>query len=214
MSEKYEWRKQEKAIYPTRKKPSIVELSPQNFITITGQGDPNQPEFSRRIAALYAISYTIKMAPKKVINFAGAFDYTVFPLEAFWTLPAGFSGEVKDHKEMLQYKMMLKQPEFVTPTVFAQAKELAAAKIPTDLVPKLNLETISEGLVAMQLHVGPFDNEPASFAKLQTYLDSAGYRRTSLAHKEIYLSDFRRTAPEKLKTILRVSVAKVAAPTA
>ncbi|MFD0898693.1 GyrI-like domain-containing protein [Loigolactobacillus binensis] len=206
---KYEWRKQEKAIYPNRKQPTIVTLGPQNFITLTGHGDPNQPEFSRRVAALYAISYTIKMAPKKGVKFNAAYDYTVFPLEAFWTLPADFSGDIQTQKHLLVYKIMLKQPNFVTPEVFAQAQAMAAAKLPADLLTELKLETLTEGQVAMQLHVGPFATEAESFAKLASYLANAGYRRTSQAHKEIYLSDFRRTAPEKLKTILRVAVARI-----
>lgn len=209
MPDKYEWRKEEKSIYPSGKKPSIVTLPTQTFITISGQGNPNTEAFGEHIAALYAMSYTIKMAPKKDIHFPGAFDYTVYPLEGFWTLPDGYNKAEVD-KDQLIYKIMLKQPDFVTQAVFDQAFEMAKSKIPVDLQSELRLETIDESEVGMILHVGSFDNEPESFAKLAEFLAAEGYERTSKAHKEIYLSDFRRVAEEKRKTILRVTIKKQA----
>ncbi|WP_412989604.1 GyrI-like domain-containing protein [Pediococcus siamensis] len=207
MTEKYEWRTAEKEIYPNKKAATIVTLPPQTFITLSGTGNPNDSDFGNRVAALYAISYAIKMAPKKGIQFPNAFDYTVYPLEGFWTLPKDYHQEQLD-KNQLIYQIMIKQPDFVTPAVFAQALELAAGKITPQLLNQLSLETKKEGTVAMIRHVGAFANEPVTFAQLADFLEQQGYHRTSKAHKEIYLSDFRRVAEEKRKTILRVTVAK------
>lgn len=103
---------------------------------------------------------------------------------------------------------MIKQPNFITPAVFDQALNLAKPKIDSELFSQLSLETKQEKTVGMILHVGSFDDEPASFAKLAQFLDEQGYKRTSKAHKEIYLSDFRKVIEDKRKTILRVSITK------
>lgn len=205
--EKVTWRQAEKEIYPLKKAPSITTLPAQNFITITGQGNPNGPEFAEKIQALYPISYAIRMAPKKGIEFPGAFDYTVYPLEGFWSLAAGHREGPLD-KDFLQYKIMIKQPSFVNRAVFEQALDMAKEKTAPELLTQLKFETIDEGLVAMMLHIGSFDDEPASFAKLAEFIDTQGYQRTSLDHKEIYISDFRKVAEEKRKTILRVGIEK------
>lgn len=205
--EKISWRHAEKEIYPQKKTPLITTLPAQNFITITGQGNPNGPEFAEKVQSLYPISYAIRMAPKKGIEFPGAFDYTVYPLEGFWSLAEGHRQEPLD-KDYLQYKIMIKQPSFVDATVFNQAKEMAQAKIAPELLDQLKFETIVEGEVAMILHIGAFDDEPASFAKLADFIQAAGYQRTSLIHKEIYLSDFRKVDEAKRKTILRVGIEK------
>ncbi len=207
MHKKYTWRTAEKTIYPIKKAPSIATLPTQTFITISGSGNPNSDAFGRKIAALYAVSYAIRMAHKKGIHFPGAFEYTVYPLEGFWTLPENYhSNEL--NKNQLVYQIMIKQPNFITPAVFDQALNLAKPKIDSELFSQLSLETKQEKTVGMILHVGSFDDEPASFAKLAQFLDEQGYKRTSKAHKEIYLSDFRKVIEDKRKTILRVSITK------
>lgn len=205
--EKLNWRQAEKEIYPLKKTPSITILPSQSFITISGQGNPNGPEFAQKITALYPIAYAIRMAPKKGIKFPGAFEYTVYPLEGFWSLAAGHRDGPLD-KDYLQYKIMIKQPSFVDEQVFKQAVDLAHAKVAPELLAQVKFETFDEDAVAMIMHVGSFDDEPASFAKLATFIDAAGYRRISKEHKEIYISDFRRVPEEKWKTILRVGVEK------
>ncbi|MFD1466092.1 GyrI-like domain-containing protein [Lapidilactobacillus mulanensis] len=206
--EKTNWRQDEKEIYPLKKTPSITTLPKQNFITITGQGDPNGPEFASKISALYPIAYAIRMAPKKGIEFPGAFEYTVYPLEGFWTLAEGHREGPLD-KDYLQYKIMIKQPSFVDRSVFDRAIELAHDKVAPELLSQVKFERFDEGLVGMIMHVGSFDDEPASFAQLADFLATSGYQRTSKEHKEIYISDFRRVPEEKRKTILRVSIEKI-----
>ncbi|KRL60852.1 GyrI-like domain-containing protein [Latilactobacillus fuchuensis] len=205
--EKANWRQTEKEIYPLKKAPSITTLPSQSFITISGQGNPNGPEFAQKITALYPIAYKIRMAPKKGIEFSGAFDYTVYPLEGFWSLASGHRDGPLD-KDYLQYKIMIKQPSFVDESVFNRAVELAHDKVAPELLAQVKFETFDEGDVAMIMHIGSFDDEPASFAKLETFIDASGYQRTLKEHKEIYISDFRRVPEAKRKTILRVSVEK------
>lgn len=202
---KYEWRKDEREIYPTMKRPTITTIPEQTFITLSGQGNPNRPEFAEQVAALYAISYAIKMAPKKGISFPEAFDYTVYPLEGQWTLPNKPTGNIFD-KDQLIYQMMIKQPHFVNEQVFQTALTLVKAKVAPELLAQLRLVTIKEGLVGMILHIGSFDTESTDFERLDYHLHAEGYQRTHPDHKEIYLSDFRRVAEAKRKTILRVAI--------
>lgn len=206
--QKYEWKKVEKEIYPTGKKPIISQLPAQTFITIEGEGNPNEPAFGEKVSALYSLAYAIKMAPKKGIHFPDAFDYAVYPLEGFWSLKDPIEDSPLD-KSKLVYKIMLKQPNFVTPEVFAEALKLSEKKVSTLLLNQLQLETVEEGLVGQILHKGSFESEPESFGKLAEYLKENGYQRISKDHKEIYLNDFNRTAVENLKTILRVRIEKV-----
>lgn len=207
--EKYEWRKLERDLYPTMKRPSITTVPEQNFLTLTGQGDPNGAAFTEQITALYAVSYAIKMAPKKQLLFPDAFDYTVYPLEGYWTLPEDYRPIASGiDKQQLIYKIMIKQPAFVTPAVLEQVKPLVAKKIAAPLLEQLQLTTVTEGLVGMMLHIGSFDTEAEDFERLDYFLHNVGYQRTEKAHKEIYLSDFRRVEEAKRKTILRVKIAK------
>ncbi|HAT53980.1 MAG TPA: hypothetical protein DCW31_01810 [Lactobacillus sp.] len=204
---KYEWRKEERKLYPTMKRPTITTIPKQTFIMLKGQGDPNGEAFGEKVAALYAISYAIKMAPKKKIIFPGAFDYTVYPLEGRWTLPDGYNQPTID-KTQLIYTIMIKQPSFVTEAVLTQAKTMVADKVSAQLLNDMTLKTTTEGLVGMLLHIGSFDTEREDFERLEYFLHNEGYERTEKAHKEIYLSDFRRVAEDKRKTLLRVAIAK------
>ncbi|GAB6093278.1 GyrI-like domain-containing protein [Furfurilactobacillus curtus] len=206
---KYEWRKVERKIYPTMKRPTITTIPEQTFITLSGQGNPNSPEFAAQVAALYAVSYAIKMAPKKGLSFTGAFDYTVYPLEGRWTLPNKPTGEIID-KDQLVYQIMIKQPHFVNEQVFQTALTLVKNKVAPEVLAQVRLVSVTEGLVGMILHVGSFDTEPTDFERLDYYLHAEGYQRMRPDHKEIYLSDFRRVAEAKRKTILRVAIERSA----
>ena len=203
--EKIEWRKTDPS-YRMSKKPQLLKLRAKNIFCINGVGDPNGEEFKRRIGCLYAVSYTIRMAQKSGWLIPDYAPYTVYPLEGQWGLQEKFLNEPVMLKEHFSYQLMIQQPDFVTSQVASEALTRAASKIPEDLVSQLFFTSIEEGLVAQILHIGSYDDEPETFEKLALFIKEKGYRRTSKEHKEIYMSDPRRTAPEKLKTILRVTV--------
>ncbi|WP_430596975.1 GyrI-like domain-containing protein [Enterococcus sp. DIV0174] len=205
--DKIEWRKAEPG-YRVTKKTQILELPEQNFFTIKGVGDPNQEDFQRRIGTLYPVSYAIKMSPKNNWNIPGYQPYTVYPLEGQWELQEKYLQEKVMLKDHFAYQLMIKQPDFVTPEIAQLAIERSAKKIPEDLLTQLQFEVIEEGVVGQILHIGSYDEEQESFEKLTAFLEEEGYYRVSKEHKEIYLSDPRRVAPEKRKTILRVRIAK------
>lgn len=206
MSEKIEWRKSEPR-YKT-KKPELLLLPQQSYFMIDGLGDPNKEDFQRRVAALYPAAYAIRMSQKNDWEIPDFQLYTVYPLEGYWTVQKQYYGQElkKDH---FAYTLMIKQPDFVTPAVAAEALERAKSKIPEDLFSEIRFETVPEKEVAQVLHIGSFDDEPATFERLHQFIEESGYQRISKDHKEVYLSDPRKVAPEKLKTILQVEVAKI-----
>lgn len=207
MTEKYDYKSEPG--YKALKKPQLLTLGAQKFIAIHGLGDPNTEPFALRIQALYAVSYTIRMSQKNNFAIPGFFEYTVYPLEGRWSIQDKYVGQPLQ-KSHFEYEIMIKQPDFVTPDIFAEAVRRAdeGGKIPDGLAAQLKFIDVTEGAVAQILHIGSFDDEPASFAKLADFLESQGLQRTEYEHKEIYLSDFRRVAEEKRKTLLRVRVAK------
>lgn len=204
---KYEWRKAEKDIYGVKSKPQLADIPKQQFLTIKGQGNPNSPEFAEKIGALYALSYTLKMMPRKNVEIEGYFDYTVYPLEGTWTMPDDFGGG-EINKDLLIYEIMIKQPEFITEGLVVLAKEMSKKKVEIELLNQVEFKIIEEDSIVQILHVGDFDSEYISFEKINEFCIENNLKRTSMAHKEIYLSDFRKVAPEKLKTILRVNIEK------
>lgn len=204
--EKIDWKKNELG-YSSKKKPQILTLPPQNFFSIKGIGDPNEADFQRRVATLYAVSYAIRMAPKKNWAIPGYAPYTVYPLEGQWGLQEKYLNEKVMEKKHFAYQLMIKQPEFVTKEVAQEALKKAANKIPDDLLAEVTFVTIEEGLAAQMLHVGPYEEEKNTFDQLENFIHAQGYLRLSKEHKEIYLGDPRRANPEKLRTILRVTIA-------
>jgi len=165
---KHEWRKAEKEVYMTKTKPEICVIPTQQFLTIKGQGNPNAPEFEEKVGALYAMSYALKMMPKKGISIDGYYDYTVYPLEGFWTMPDDFTGGEID-KNLLCYEIMIKQPDFITEELVTKAKELSVKKVTEPLLASIDFKTIREGKVVQLLHKGSFDEEPASFEKIADF---------------------------------------------
>ncbi|EUJ45224.1 GyrI-like domain-containing protein [Listeria riparia] len=200
---KYEWRKQDKSIYLPKQAPEIIDVPTMKYFTISGKGNPNSPAFSELIKTLYAASYAVKMMPKKVAAPEGYYDYTVFPLEGFWTLEPG--SKALD-KERLIFKIMIRQPDFITPELFDYAKETIIKKVSPENRDLLKLEEITEGLNLQMLHIGSFDDEPATFAQMETFCGQNNLIRLSKSHKEIYLSDVNKVAPDKLKTTLRFEI--------
>ncbi|MGJ8638413.1 MAG: GyrI-like domain-containing protein [Opitutaceae bacterium] len=203
---KHEWRKHEKAIYMPKAKPELVTIPAFKYLTLCGEGSPDTQLFSDVISALYSLAYGIKMTAKKP-GFApeGHYDYTVYPLEGIWDIndeaKKNFNGTV--NRDDFVYKLMLRQPDFVTDEYYRQIFDQVKAKKPQPLHDQVQFETIDEGPCVQMLHVGPYADEPATFAEMEAFAADQGIERHSKLHREIYLSDFRRTAPERLKTVLR-----------
>ncbi|WP_315970071.1 GyrI-like domain-containing protein [Bacillus tuaregi] len=206
MMSKYEWRKQAKQLYLPTKKPTKMVVPKMNYFTIEGRGNPNSEPFQEHIEVLYTLSYAIRMMPKKGITPEGYFEYTVFPLEGHWDLDEEGRKLADLNKDHLTYKLMIRQPEFVTEELFQYAVESVKQKKTIPLIDMVRFETISEGLCVQALHVGSFDDEPKTFKLMEEYCAQNNLKRAEKTHKEIYLSDPRRTAPDKLKTVLRFKV--------
>tara|TARA_B100000809_G_C14931043_1_gene456927 strand:+ start:57 stop:689 length:633 start_codon:yes stop_codon:yes gene_type:complete len=206
MQDKHEWRKKEKALYLPKNKPEVIDIPEFKFITIEGEGSPADSVFTDYIGALYSLAYTIKMMPKKMDRQPkGYFDFTVYPLEGVWDIndkaKANFKGRI--NKEDLVYKLMIRQPDFVSENFYSEMLEVAKEKKKNPLLEQINFERLSEGRCVQMLHLGPFEDEPASFEIMEDFAKSEGVVRLSKMHREIYLSDPRKVAPEKLKTVLR-----------
>lgn len=203
---KYEWRKKEKEYYIPKEKPQLVEIPEFKYFTLKGQGNPNTEAFKECIGVLYSLSYAIRMMPKNGITPDGYFEYTVYPLEGIWDLTENGRLEVTLNKDELVYKLMIRQPDFVTEEVVNMAMEIVKKKKPHPLLEKVEFESIKEGLCVQMLHVGPYDDEPRTFSVMKEFCIENNLEIKTLAHKEIYLSDFRKTEASKLKTVLRYSV--------
>ena len=203
---KHEWRKKEKNYYIPKAKPEIVNMEKFKFIQIKGSGSPNNEEFSERVGVLYSLAYTIKMMPKKGITPDEYFDYTVYPLEGIWDLDE--EGRLKNEfdKNNLVYNIMIRQPDFVTKEVFDLAMEMTKKKKPNKLLDDVVFGEIEEGMCVQMMHIGPYDDEYKSFEVMKEFIKDNNLVIKSLAHREIYISDVRKTAPEKLKTVLRYMV--------
>lgn len=204
---KYEWRKKEKDCYLPKAKPMELTVPKQKFYTISGKGDPNGPDFGEETAALYAMSYGIRMMPKNGVTPDGYFEYTVYPLEGYWTLSdeAIAEGRAFDKADLV-YKIMVRQPDFVTAELAQANLEAVAKKKPNAYNQKVKFETIEDGKCVQMLHLGSYDDEFKTFEVMDHYCSERQLERATLAHKEIYLSDPRKVAPEKMKTVLRYFV--------
>jgi hypothetical protein len=205
---KTDWKKSDKLYYLPKTKPDLIKIPPFSFFSITGQGDPNQQQFQENIGVLYSLAYAVKMSPKN--NFApdNYFEYTVYPLEGIWDLTeeAKKSGSAVLDKSQLVFNLMIRQPDFVTPDFAAEAIERTRKKKFHPLLEKVRFEVIEDSYCVQMMHIGSYDNEPASFRLMEDFCTQNGYRRISKQHREIYLSDFRRVSPDKLKTVLRFRV--------
>lgn len=203
MAEKYEWKKAEKSYYNPVKVPQLVDIPAFKFFTLAGKGNPNDAFFAEYIQCLFSLSYTLKMQWKK----ESGFDYAVYPLEGVWSLqtPTNQNDGVLD-KDNLLFNLMIRQPDFVTEEYAADIIEKVKAKKPHPLLEDVKFETITDGVCVQMLHIGNYDSEPVSFAEMNTFALDNNLSRSSLVHREIYLSDARKVQPEKLKTILRFQV--------
>lgn len=206
---KHQWRKDEKALYIGAKQPVLLEIPEQKFISITGQGNPNGEDYAARIAALYPMAYNLRFKLKRGEIGNEPFEYTVYPLEGVWTSVEYTPGQPID-KNLLVYKIMIRQPDVISQVDFEDALAESMAKKPNDLYAEVQFETYTEGQVVQMLHVGPFDMEAETFAVIEAFMSEQGLERDWImqdyVHREIYLTDPRKIAPEKYKTTLRVKV--------
>lgn len=202
----FDYKKEYKEFYLPKNKPSIVEVPPINYIAVRGKGDPNvqDGEYKASIGLLYGIAFTIKMSKKGDHQIEGYFDYVVPPLEGFWWQDGRTEIDYA-HKEDFQFISVIRLPDFVTKSDFDWAVQEATAKKKTDFS-KVEFWSYDEGLCVQCMHLGPYDNEPATVEQMHRYMEEQGYALDITAerlHHEIYLSDARRVAPEKLKTVIR-----------
>lgn len=208
----FDYKKEYKVFYMPKGKPEIVAVPPMNYIAVRGQGDPNEEggTYKQAIAVLYAIAYTIKMSKMGDHRIAGYFDFVVPPLEGFWW-QQGIEGIDYSDKNAFCWISVIRLPDFVTKADFDWAVAEAARKKKLDCS-KAEFLTIEEGLCVQILHHGPFDDEPATVGLMDAYLAANGYRNDFSEHRlhhEIYLSDARKVAPEKWKTVIRHPICKV-----
>lgn len=207
MEKKLDYKKDFKEFY-LPKTIEIIDIPPMSFFTIDGVGNPNGGEFAQVVGALYSLAYAVKMSPKKGTEPAGYVEYTVFPLEGVWDLTDLGKTMVELDKNQLVYSVMIRQPDFVTLSYAKQIIEQVKKSKPNPKLEGVRFETIAEGLCAQMMHLGPYDDEPASFAKMETFCHQNGYQRLEKIHREIYLSDPRKVDPQKMRTVLRVKVQK------
>jgi hypothetical protein len=205
---KQEWKKAEKQYYLPKTKPELIKVPPFKFFTISGQGDPNDKPFQENIGVLYSLAYAIKMSLKN--NFAPKdyFEYTVYPLEGEWDLTeeAKKLNSATLDKSQLVFSLMIRQPDFVTPAFALEAIERTKKKKYHPLLGEVRFEIIEDNTCIQMMHIGSYDSEPASFKQMEDFCLQMGYKRESKQHREIYLSDFRKVAADKLKTVLRFKV--------
>lgn len=199
---KYEWRKAEKSLYGVKASPKVVEVPQQSFIMLDGMGNPNLPGFTEEVSALYALAYAIKMDYKKSHTNQEIQDFTVYPLEGIWQQKE--QGELV--KEELIYTIMIAQPSFISKEMVEEALEKVKVKKPNSHYEKIRFETVKEGKCLTMLHLGSFDSELLSFAKMDAFCKENSLNRRFPFHREIYLNNLNRTSPDKLKTILRYQV--------
>lgn len=202
----FDYKKEYKEFYMPKNKPSIVEVPTMNYIAVRGKGDPNDEngEYKNAIGILYAVAYTIKMSKKGDHKIEGYFDYVVPPLEGFWW-QEGVHEIDYAHKEKFCWISLIRLPDFVTQADFDWAVGTAEKKKGIDCS-AVEFLTISEGLCVQIMHIGAYDDEPKSIKIMDDFIEANGYENdlnSNRLHHEIYLSDARRTAPEKLKTVIR-----------
>ncbi len=202
----FDFRKEYREFYLPAARPEIVDVPAANYLAVRGKGDPNQPDgdYQKALAVLYALAYTLKMSYKTDYRIEGFFEYVVPPLEGFWW-QEGIKGVDYSDKSSFNWISVIRLPDFITVRDFQWAVETAQKKKKIDCSGAEFL-TVEEGLCVQIMHIGSYDDEPASVAKMDQFLADNGYENDLSAarlHHEIYLSDARKTEPAKLRTVIR-----------
>lgn len=207
----FDFKKEYKEFYLPKNQPQIIQVPKMNYIAIRGRGDPNLEEgtYQQAIGVLYAVAYTLKMSYKTEHTMEGFFEYVVPPLEGFWWQDDAQEIDYSK-KENFHWISVIRLPDFVAPQDVAWAVETASKKKKLDCS-SVEFLTVEEGLCVQMMHLGLFEEEPASVARMDAYLLEHGYENDmsdQRLHHEIYLSDARRVAPEKWKTVIRHPIRK------
>ncbi len=201
---KVDYKKDEKELYGVKNKPVIANIPKMKFFCIKGVGNPNGEDFAQRLQVLYALSYHVKMKLKQI---EGYYDYTVYPLEGVWGLTEKGIREQSEagklNKDELSYTIMIRQPEFLTPDLAKQTLDLVRKAKKNPLIDEAYFDIVDDRLCVHMLHLGSYDSETESFNQMKAFIKEQGYSQSCFEHREIYLSDARKVAPEKLKTVLR-----------
>lgn len=209
----FDYKKEYKEFYMPKSKPEIVDIPEMKFIAVRGKGNPNDAdgEYKAAIGLLYGIAFTIKMSKKGSHQIEGYFDYVVPPLEGFWW-QENTKGIDYGRKEDFCWISVIRLPEFVTEADFRWAIEEASRKKKQDFS-KVEFMTMREGLCVQCMHIGAYDDEPATVEAMDRFIRENGYENDfsdGRLHHEIYLSDARRVAPERLRTVIRHPIRKLA----
>ena len=202
----FDFKKEYKEFYMPKNKPEIVTVPKANYIAVRGKGNPNEIDgaYQQAISILYAVAYTLKMSYKTEHKIEGFFEYVVPPLEGFWWQDNVDGIDYAD-KAAFNWISVIRLPEFVTQKDFEWAVETASEKKKLDCS-SAEFLTVDEGLCVQIMHIGAFDDEPQTVALMDEYIAQNGYENDmteSRLHHEIYLSDARKVAPEKWKTVIR-----------
>jgi len=208
----FDFKKEYKEFYMPKNKPEIVLVPKANYIAVRGSGDPNEEggAYKQAIGVLYAVAYTLKMSYMTDRRIEGFYDYVVPPLEGFWWQDGIDGGVDYSSKAAYNWISLIRLPDFITRADFDWAVETAEKKKKLDCS-SAELLTLEEGLCVQIMHHGPFDDEPATVEIMNAYLEQNGYENDFSAarlHHEIYLSDARKVAPEKWKTVIRHPIRK------
>lgn len=206
--DKIDYKKDYKDLYQPSVKPSIIDIPEMLFITVEGSGNPNtSASYQEALEILYGLSFTIKMSKMNGTQPEGYFEYVVPPLEGLWYVDeTAFDGINVTDKDKFRWISMIRQPEFVTEAVFEKAKESLAKKKPGLNINRAKFVHMTEGLCVQAMHKGSYDNEPQTIKKIKDFVKENGYVEDfsdTRYHHEIYLSDPRKCAPERLKTVIR-----------
>lgn len=208
----FDYKKEYKEFYMPKTKPEIVTIPAMNYIAVRGKGNPNEVDgdYTKAVGILYAIAYTLKMSYKGSYKINGFFEYVVPPLEGFWWQD-GIKGVDYTCKETFNWISVIRLPDFVTEEDFRWAVQEATDKKKMDCSIAEFLR-IEEGLCVQVMHIGSYDDEPATVAKMDEYLDEQGFENDfsiERLHHEIYLSDPRKTSVDKCKTVIRHPIKKI-----
>lgn len=208
----FDFKKEYKEFYMPKSMPQVVDVPKMNYIAVRGAGDPNKEdgEYKRSIGLLYAIAFTLKMSKLGSHKIEGYFDYVVPPLEGFWWQDGGGTIDYAN-KDGFNFISVIRLPDFVTKVDFDWAIKEATEKKKTDFS-KVEFFTYDEGLCVQCMHIGSYDDEPATIALIEAYMRANGYEldiNDRRYHHEIYLSDPRKCSSDKLKTVIRHPIRKI-----